>query len=254
MVEEKVLRVGVTTLALAAAAVHILWPEIKIDAITLGLLIIACLPWLAPLIKSIEIPGVGKLELQEIKRQTEEARGAAQSASQKAEFALAGTQARTDLLSVPLKASPESQLEELSKEYDRIRATQPSGAARTSAMTSVVRKMADLAPYLQETFNVEHALREKEDRGKRLSAYAYLWARPDYARLESLVDSVMKIEDKPFGQYWGIQAMGRVIASRPPRTKIDLRVLGKLRSFLSQLQPGTDRYYELQRILQGFEY
>lgn len=250
---EKLLRIGVTTLALVAATVHIRWPEIKIDVITLGLLILACLPWLAPLIKSIEIPGVGKFELQEIKRQAEEARGAAQSASQKAEFALAGTPDKGGLLNVSPQTPPDSQITELAKEYNQIRATQPSGAARTSAMTSVVRKMADLAPYLHETFDVEGALREKKDRGKRLSAYAYLWARPAYARLESLVDSVIKIEDKPFGQYWGIQAIGKVIGSRPPKAKVDLRILSTLRGFLSQLQPGTDRYYELSGILREFE-
>jgi hypothetical protein len=55
------------------------------------LLVLTLLPWLASIIKSIEIPGVGKLELQEIKEQLKENQGAIQSASQKAEFAIAAS-------------------------------------------------------------------------------------------------------------------------------------------------------------------
>ncbi len=54
----------ITVGALSAAIAHMLWPKFVPDAITAGLLFIAVLPWLTPIIKSIEVPGVGKLELQ----------------------------------------------------------------------------------------------------------------------------------------------------------------------------------------------
>jgi hypothetical protein len=68
-------------------------PKVKIDGVTLGLLVLASVPWLAPIIKAIEIPGVGKIELQEIKQQADEAKGAALSATHKADLALAGASA-----------------------------------------------------------------------------------------------------------------------------------------------------------------
>ena len=51
------------------ALAHIVWPELKIDAITIALLVIATLPWLAPLVKSIELPGGWKLEFAQISKQ-----------------------------------------------------------------------------------------------------------------------------------------------------------------------------------------
>jgi hypothetical protein len=58
------LRVALSTCALIAATIHMMFPDRFIpDAITAGLILLGVLPWLAPLIKSIEVPGLGKLEL-----------------------------------------------------------------------------------------------------------------------------------------------------------------------------------------------
>jgi len=57
------LRMALTTLAIAVAALHMLYPRFIPDAITAGLIILAFLPWLSPIIKSIEVAGLGKLEL-----------------------------------------------------------------------------------------------------------------------------------------------------------------------------------------------
>jgi hypothetical protein len=56
----------VTLVALVLALAHLLFPSLAIDAITLGLLAVAIIPWLAPLIKSLELPGGWKVELQEM--------------------------------------------------------------------------------------------------------------------------------------------------------------------------------------------
>ncbi|MBB5208032.1 hypothetical protein [Chiayiivirga flava] len=56
----------VTLAALALALAHLLFPNLAIDAITLGLLAVAIIPWLAPLIKTLELPGGWKVELQEM--------------------------------------------------------------------------------------------------------------------------------------------------------------------------------------------
>lgn len=61
------LRTIITLCALIIAFIHIMFPEIKIDVVALALIIFAAVPWLAPLIKSIELAGVGRVELQEVK-------------------------------------------------------------------------------------------------------------------------------------------------------------------------------------------
>lgn len=55
--------------ALAIALLHVLLPTVEIDAITIALLILALLPWIGPIFKSIELPGGIKLELREEMRQ-----------------------------------------------------------------------------------------------------------------------------------------------------------------------------------------
>lgn len=62
------LRFAVTIGALAVAVVHLAWPAVKVDAVTVALLVIAMLPWLAPLVKSVELPGGLKIELQDLKQ------------------------------------------------------------------------------------------------------------------------------------------------------------------------------------------
>jgi hypothetical protein len=55
----------ITLSTLAIALVHIFWPNLAIDAITLALIAIAIVPWLAPIFKSLEFPGGWKVEFKE---------------------------------------------------------------------------------------------------------------------------------------------------------------------------------------------
>lgn len=61
------LKLTVSAIAIVVALVHVWCPELAIDAITFALLVCAALPWLAPLIKSVELPGGLKVELAEVK-------------------------------------------------------------------------------------------------------------------------------------------------------------------------------------------
>ncbi|MFZ3382606.1 MAG: hypothetical protein WA144_01645 [Candidatus Methanoperedens sp.] len=49
-------------------AAHIIFPNLSIDAITLALFLVAIIPWLAPLFKSLELPGGWKVEFQELEK------------------------------------------------------------------------------------------------------------------------------------------------------------------------------------------
>jgi hypothetical protein len=72
----KNIKYAITFLALVIAVVHLIWPEIRIDAITVTLIVVAVLPWLSSLFKSIELPGGLKIEYQELEKIEERARDA----------------------------------------------------------------------------------------------------------------------------------------------------------------------------------
>jgi hypothetical protein len=67
------MRVMITAIALTLllAHRHAPWFNTK-DNFEIALGIVAVLPWLNTIFKSVEIPGVGKFELQEIKKQLNE--------------------------------------------------------------------------------------------------------------------------------------------------------------------------------------
>ncbi len=67
------LRQILTVGALALVVVHLIWPALAIDAATIVLLIIAVLPWLAPLFKSLELPGGWKVEFPDLQKAAEKA-------------------------------------------------------------------------------------------------------------------------------------------------------------------------------------
>ncbi len=116
-------------------------------------------------------------------------------------------------------------------------------------MTEIVGEMIALAPSIP-IVTASPFLTEDDD-GKRLFAYAHLYARPEPQLLSDLVRSVTEKEDKPFGQYWGIQAIGRVVQAAPESVNSQTRNM--LQNFLTKLKKGTDRYYELSKIMKSFD-
>lgn len=67
----------ITALALLIAVGHFLWPTFSLDTIYIIALVIAFIPWLAPVIKSIELPGGFKIEVQDLKEITDKLTGLA---------------------------------------------------------------------------------------------------------------------------------------------------------------------------------
>lgn len=74
-------KISVTFIALAIAVIRLVWPDLKLDAITLGLLVLALLPWLQSLIKSAEFPGGWKIEFQDVQAAGQQIMGATPPAS-----------------------------------------------------------------------------------------------------------------------------------------------------------------------------
>jgi len=68
----RLLRTLISVGALLVAVVHLVWPDLGIDAVTLALFVIAIAPWLGPIFSSVELPGGWKFEYQQIQRQMED--------------------------------------------------------------------------------------------------------------------------------------------------------------------------------------
>lgn len=60
------LRLAISLGSLALIGVHALYPDLTIDAVTLGLLVVCVLPWLSSLIESAEFPGGWKIKFRDL--------------------------------------------------------------------------------------------------------------------------------------------------------------------------------------------
>jgi len=68
-------KIAISTVCVILGAAHLIWPDVKVDMATLVLLVVAILPWLAAVIRSVELPGGFKIELQDVKAATEKVTG-----------------------------------------------------------------------------------------------------------------------------------------------------------------------------------
>ncbi len=236
------LRWLITIVAILVIIIRILFPDLSIDAVFLGLIILALAPWLSPIFKSIEITGIGKIELQELKSQVEQLQGAVQSANLKADLATENVVPKDDARGDSL---PKQRLSELAKNYVEIRKNLRSGSERTAQMGRIFSEMVLQANKI-ENLNIDELLVDS-DPGNRLSAYAYLFAKPSVLRLDAILNSVM-VETKPFNQYWGIQVIRKTITQMYPQ-KVGGEIVEKLKRLLKTLDTNTDRYYETKNII-----
>ena len=67
------IQIWITLGALAIAAIHVWWPTLAIDAVTVTLVLAAIVPWLAPLFKKLKLPGGWEFEFQELQQTKERA-------------------------------------------------------------------------------------------------------------------------------------------------------------------------------------
>jgi hypothetical protein len=63
----RLLKTIITVGAVSGFATHLIFPNLKIDAVSFGFLLLALLPWLSPLIKSAKLPGGFEIEFQDVK-------------------------------------------------------------------------------------------------------------------------------------------------------------------------------------------
>lgn len=234
-------RIALTAVAVALAVTHIAWPHIRIDSITFALLIVAAVPWLHRVFKSVSTPFLG-LEFRELKQRLDAVDSKAESSRQLAVANEARDLARRDQSSPDVDAT----LAKLAAEYTKLRSDMSPGAARTDLMTGVVGRML-AAIEAGAKVEVEHNLRSTHV-GERLVGYAAVYARPDPAMASPIVDSITQVEHTPFGGYWGLQSLRRIVETTGNGV-IDEHTRRQLRRYAETLPRGTDRAYEIGLIL-----
>lgn len=62
------LKVSISIVAMACIVLRFFFPDIKIDTITIGLLIVAVLPWFAVLIESAKLPGGWEVKFRDLEK------------------------------------------------------------------------------------------------------------------------------------------------------------------------------------------
>ena len=63
-----ILKITISLAATGALVSRLIWPWLKLDAISLGLLIAAALPWVSGLFESLELPGGWKISFRDLQR------------------------------------------------------------------------------------------------------------------------------------------------------------------------------------------
>jgi len=238
----------VTAIALAALVAHryFSWCAAH-DRFETVMLVVAFIPWAGLFFKSVDITGLGKVELRELRKQVEENRGAVASLEQRADAVTGSAIERVTTKSVASDRDPVAELESLGRHYVETRLELRPGDERTAAMSAIFGKMAATCASV-DRFDVEAHL-TSSDPGDRLTAYAFLYVKPDASYLAPLVRTVTDgLEDKPFGQYWGLRAIGSVIDTFKDKDRIPSAVKLRLKEFCNKLPRSTDRHFELSKI------
>lgn len=179
-------------------------------------------------------------------RAAKRASGRADRAEQTAEVAEALSQERSRIAPAD-HTQLNREIDSLAQQYNDARANLPPGTDRTREMTTIVSKMiAALTDVELRDFDLSDEMRSG-DRGHRLTAYAYLYANPDPRRTQELVDAA-RSEDKPFGQYWALLALGRLVDLNP--SSLDRNSERELEQLQRTVGYGSDRWHALQEILE----
>lgn len=66
----------ISIFAIILVIVHIVWPNLTVDLITVALLVVAIIPWLGSLFRVVELPGGVKVEYHDLQKVTDSAKKA----------------------------------------------------------------------------------------------------------------------------------------------------------------------------------
>lgn len=228
------LGVAITGAAVAFGVVHAIWPHLKIDSVTVVMVVIALVPWIGGIVQNIELPGGFKVGLREAQQAAAAARAQAEQATSTATVALSA-----------VTASGSQSVDELVAEYERIRAELPSGSKRTNALDKVVGQLIS-ATTADDDFDWREEISSPME-GRRIAALAFALSRPDEAMVPVL-NEVIRYPMSAFEQFWALRALGAIIDQgfRP-----DIKTLVALAMASESIDPASSRGLEMKRILEG---
>lgn len=76
MKSSRAVRIVISLGAIGLATAHLAWPDLSVDAITVVLFVVAIIPWLSPIFKSLEFPGGWKVEFRDLQTAKRKAQSA----------------------------------------------------------------------------------------------------------------------------------------------------------------------------------
>ncbi|WP_158839038.1 hypothetical protein [Streptomyces sp. NRRL S-1022] len=227
-----------TCVGVGVALVHVTAPGLKIDGVTVMLLAVAVVPWLGDLVRSIDVPGLGRIEFREMQRQLD-------AVQRTADAALLGDGPQGG--AGDGRAAWDA-VRELAAEYTKVRDELPPSAARTHRMDQIFARLVRATQRVRE-FDAKTPLCS-QDAGLRLAAYARLYALPEPELLGTLVD-VVTAEPLAFNQYWGLRVIGRNVEEMGAE-HVPLGVVRRLEEFRSRMPHDSDRGQLADRVLTEF--
>jgi len=182
----------ISVVALLAAIAHIFLPDVKIDAITLALLLMAVLPWLGFIFKSVELPGGLKVEYPALEKASEDAaKVGLLSAPQKREESpyLAIAEQDPNLALAGLRIEIERRLREIAKrrglEGERLGVGQ---------LLQLLRTHSAISPQEDSVLNDLIHLLNRAVHGAEVDSRAAQWAIDVGPRLLSTLDERISVE------------------------------------------------------------
>jgi hypothetical protein len=138
-------------------------------------------------------------------------------------------------------------VDDLIDQYNAARKETLTSAERTAKLTTIVSTMISaLSGAGHEVIDLDSYIKAGDNDGRRVAAYAYLYANPDPRLTATLVRAILTDETR-FGQYWAVRALRRLISVDP--AALDLNSRRELERLLAKLKPTTDRAFELRQAL-----
>jgi hypothetical protein len=226
----------VSLIAALGIAVHLIWPNLKVDLVTVALLIFGSLPWLRGIVQSISLPGGPSIDLrndrlQIITREEKEKDAAVETVGSAAD-----------------NGSPTERVQEIERQaelYENIRREMPSGAKRTHETGKIARQILSLLP-LPELDVVDKLLSPRA--GQRLIAYLSFVAQPYAGSGEELIETLTEREGIPYNQSWALRALNRILDVKGS-SWVSPRSVALLSGMRDGLRPGSDRQLTLTNLV-----
>ena len=209
----------------------------KVELPTVGLVLLIFLPWISNFLTEFSVGGVS-VKLRELdKKITAVAEQQVQTDDRLIQSGGAIVQREGVALDTSVRRPLE--LEELAAKYIETRASMPSGATRTSKMTSIFVEMRASSKALGSDWGSEGEWLSSDDAGKNLAAVSYLNAFPDKIKPTHLIDLVER-NTQPFIQYWSLRTINSYVQAYGANG-FALSDIKRLKALEKILGPSIDR-------------